>query len=311
MERNIEKYKQLNASYTTKAVIHFGTGLGFFSEFNSMVFMVLECLKSKYQFVLYSDDAHFALGNGWNEFFEPFSPQVHNKFHHFFNRRYFINSKYRKLLTTAECVYKLCTNNLLTHDLFYKSRTVSFQESFFYIPELEINGNCKSACGTICRMIYKFNDKYQLKINEIINKLALPQDYVSFHIRSGDKITERELIGPDKYVERIQGLTTCNHIFVATDDYSNIEYLKSKYPQYIYHTLTPIHKRGYDQNSFNNIKDKKSIQDDMLELFATIEILRNSKICIGTYGSNIGMFLGMMMDDDRFISLDYNNWIIL
>lgn len=311
MEKTIKDYKSLNSTFKTKAIIHFGTGLGFFSEFNSMVFIMLECLKSKYQFILYSDDAHFALGNGWNEFFEPFSPQVHNKFHHYFNRRYLTNSKYRRLLTTGEWIYKVCTNNLLTHDLFYKSRTVSFQESKFNIPELNINGNCKSACGIICRMIYRFNEQYQLKIKEIINKLALPHDYVSFHIRSGDKITERDLIGPDKYIERIQKMTAYRHIFVATDDYSNIEYLKNKYPQYTYYTLTPDNKRGYNQNSFNNIKDKKSIQNDMLELFATIEILRNSEICIGTYGSNIGMFLGMIMEDKKFVSLDYNNWLIL
>ena len=76
----IELYKRLNESYSRKLIHHFGTGNGFYSELNSLLFSVLFCLQNKLRLELYSKDAPFCFGNGWNEYFEPFCPEFKNDF---------------------------------------------------------------------------------------------------------------------------------------------------------------------------------------------------------------------------------------
>jgi len=74
----IETYRQLNESYPKKLIHHFGTGNGFYSELNSLLFSTLFCLQNKLRLEIYSKDAPFTFNNGWTEYFEPFCPEYKN-----------------------------------------------------------------------------------------------------------------------------------------------------------------------------------------------------------------------------------------
>jgi len=62
-------YQKLNDSFKPTLVFHLGVEAGFFSEFNNMVLAMLYCLHHAIRFVLYSDNANFKVGKGWDNHF--------------------------------------------------------------------------------------------------------------------------------------------------------------------------------------------------------------------------------------------------
>jgi hypothetical protein len=57
-------------------------------------------------------------------------------------------------------------------------------------------------------------------------------------------------------------------------------------------------------------KSKEDRKRYILKLLASIEIISNSKLFIGTFSSNIGMYMGMRMPSDKIISIDLPEWQI-
>ena len=41
-----------------------------------------------------------------------------------------------------------------------------------------------------------------------------------------------------------------------------------------------------------------------------MEILRASELFIGTFSSNMGMFLGMCMEKERVYGVDFDEWLL-
>lgn len=56
-----------------------------------------------------------------------------------------------------------------------------------------------------------------------------------------------------------------------------------------------------------NMEDKK---ENLVKLFASMEVLRNADLFVGTYSSNPGMFLGMCMDENRVYGIDFDKWLL-
>ena len=302
----IDNYIQLNNSYHTKLIHHFGTGQGFFSELNSLLFSTLYCLRNKLKLELYSKDAFFCFGEGWTEYFEEFCPQYNNDFigkrisRGYYNR----DNSYKYLF-----IYKYLTNNLVSNDIYWYCRTAWFEHSHFNIPELGINGDIRHAMKVIIPIVYRFNSKYTALIAEKIKEIELPSTYISLHIRAGDKATERNLISPQDYLEKAKCYSTCKSVFVTTDDYSIFEKLRDNNPDYTFYTSTSPEERGYDQNMFS-ISSKEIIQKNLIGMFASIQIILNSELFVGTYSSNPGMFIGMLLDN-KMIGMDFERWLII
>lgn len=306
MENKLAIYRSLNESYKEKFIYHFGTGLGFYSEFNSLLFAVLYCLKNKYQFVLYSKDAQFAFGNGWNEFFEDFCPEFNNNFvGKCIGRDYISNSK-KNIICHA---YKLLSGNRILNDTYWFCRSSWFEKETFDIPELGIKGGIKEALKVIIPIVYRFNDKYTSLIREFINNVGLPMDYVSFHVRGGDKITERDLITPQTYLELSAKKNDCRNAFVFTDDYSLYLQLKDANPEWNIYTSAFEYETGF-VNSHFLAKSHDQLQNELVKIFASVEIILKSELFIGTYSSNPGLFIGMLKDN-QMIGLDNERWYII
>lgn len=303
---NFEIYKQLNESYNRKLIHHFGTGNGFYSELNSLLFSTLFCLQNKLRLELYSKDAAFTFGNGWTEYFKPFCPEFKNDYIGKRISRDYINNHLDKHICY---LYKIFTRNDILNDIYWYCRSGWFEHSHFYIPELGIDGDIRQAMKVIIPIVYRFNDKYTSIIDKYIRDLNLPYEYISLHVRAGDKITERDLIAPQAYLRKAKMHSDCRNIFVATDDYRIFEMLRDNNPHYSFYTLTSPEEMGYDQDKFVR-SSKESIQHNLIELFASIQIILQSILFVGTYSSNPGMFVGMQLDD-KMIGMDFDKWIIL
>lgn len=302
----IERYQQLNESYHRKLIHHFGTGNGFYSELNSLLFSTLFCLQNKLRLELYSKDATFTFGNGWEEYFEPFCPEFKNDFIGKRISRDYINNHRDKHICY---LYKIFTRNDILNDIYWYCRSGWFEHSHFCIPELGIDGDIRQAMKVIIPIVYRFNDKYTTIIDQFIEDLKLPDEYISLHVRAGDKVTERKLITPQDYLEKAKQQSDCHNIFVATDDYRIFEQLRDNNPGYTFYTSTSPEEKGYDQDNFIQ-SSKEYIQHNLIEMFASIRVFLQSCLFVGTYSSNPGMFVGMQLDE-RMIGMDFDKWLIL
>ena len=303
---NFELYKQLNESYNRKLIHHFGTGNGFYSELNSLLFSTLFCLQNKLRLELYSKDAAFTFGNGWAEYFKPFCPEFKNDYIGKLISRDYINNHRNKHICY---LYKIFTRNDILNDIYWYCRSGWFEHSHFDIPELGIDGNIIHAMKIIIPIVYRFNDKYTAIIEKFINNLKLPDKYISLHVRAGDKVTERKLITPQDYLEKAKLHSNCHNIFVATDDYRVFEQLRDNNPDYTFYTSTsPMDCGNNTEVFFTSSQD--NIRRNLVEMFSSIEIFLKSELFIGTYSSNPGLFVGMLADD-KMIGMDYDRWLIL
>lgn len=303
---NFETYKQLNESYKRKLIHHFGTGNGFYSELNSLLFSTLFCLQNKLRLELYSKDATFTFGNGWAEYFEPFCPEFKNDYIGKRISRDYINNHSDKHICY---LYKIFTRNDILNDIYWYCRSGWFEHSHFCVPELGIDGEIRQAMKVIIPIIYRFNDKYTAIIDQFIENLNLPDEYISLHVRAGDKVTERKLITPQDYLEKAKLHSDCHNIFVATDDYRIFEQFRDNNPEYTFYTSTSPKEKGYDQDKFVQ-SSKDYVQHNLIEMFASIQVFLQSSLFVGTYSSNPGMFVGMQLDE-RMIGMDFDRWLIL
>lgn len=302
----IKRYQQLNESYHRKLIHHFGTGNGFYSELNSLLFSTLFCLQNKLRLELYSKDATFTFGNGWTEYFEPFCPEFKNDYIGKRISQDYINNHRDKHICY---LYKIFTKNDILNDIYWYCRSGWFEHSHFCIPELGIDGDIRQAMKVIIPIVYRFNKKYTNIINNFNNKLELPNRYISLHVRAGDKITERDLITPQAYMEKARSLSNCRNIFVATDDYRIFEQLRDDNPDYVFYTSTSPEEKGNDTERLF-ASSQEVIRKNLIEMFASVELFLQSELFIGTYSSNPGLFVGMQIDD-RMVGMDYNRWLIL
>lgn len=303
----LERYTELNNSYKKKLFFKFGTnqGSGFYSELNSLLLGVLYALHRKYKFVLYSKDAKFAFGKGWEEFFEPFCPTMNNRLLGYSIGR---GMGSRKEIVTS--FYRLFNNaNLFENNIFWYLHSNWFGETQFSIPELGIEGGIRDALKVLIPMIYRFNGKYTRLIDAFIDHVGLPKDYVSFHIRGGDKITEKELVRPQDYFNKAETVTDCRNAFVFTDDYAIYKKVRDDNPQWNVYTSAFEYENGFKLNEFSQ-KNEEILRKELVKIFSSVQIILNSELFYGTYSSNPGMFIGMQMDEDRMKGLDYEKWII-
>lgn len=275
-----------------------------------MILAMLYCLTHKIEFVLYSKHANFGYRNGWTDYFLPFCDEVDNDFHKQYNHRYpgaYFNRLERLKLRYYKLFYRF---DYFTHELWYAIRDQDVMESrHYYIPELGIDGDLNSACRVLEKMTWHYNQETQTIIEKQIKNIALPENYVGIHVRRGDKSSEADFINLYNYIKLIEMRTEIRNVFVATDDYSIYEFLNGKCKDCHFYTITSPDDKGFFYNQYSqNLPDKK--REQLLVLLTTIEILAVSDLFIGTFSSNIGMYLGMRMPKEKCIGVDFDKWVM-
>lgn len=293
----------------SKLIYRIGSEAGFFSEYNNMLLAYLYCCENNIDFELFSYKANFSYSVGWNDYFIEFCKTNTNKLNLDINDRQ-PKEHYGAMYRFKRWLLKFTSGaDYLTSDLWLKFHNHEFEMKKFQIQKFDINNfTTRDALRVLNLQIWRFNDTTASKVASIISELNLPNEFVGIHIRRGDKKNETSFVSIDTYINMIKNINT-ESLFVATDDYEVVRYIRDKYPAYKLFTLCKDNKVGYNQDDFSR-QSSDTIRSDMYELFATIEILKRSETVICTFSSNIGMHLGYSRLSDHVKSVDIDNWTI-
>ncbi|WP_456087489.1 hypothetical protein [Parabacteroides sp.] len=310
---NIEEYQKINCSFRKKLIYKVGLDCGFFSEYNNMILAMAYCLMHKIQFILSSNNANFDKENGWCGFFEPFCEDVvTNKDQHYktVNWKYMLKILLRqkdlKILRNILPYISFGKKILYTQDVFGRSRDNGLLKKKFYIDPLKTKLSYQELCSILVNLTWKYNLDVKKDVHDLISSLGLPPEYLGFHIRGGDKFLEHQIEPIESYFAKNK--TEIKNVFVLTDDFTVISDIKRKYPDYSVYTLCEESEHGYFHGDFMN-QDEVYKRYKLIRLFASIDILANSKLFVGTFSSNPGMYMGMRAPSTSK-SIDFDNWII-
>ena len=301
-------YNEINNSFSKKIIYHVGSYAGFHSEVDAMMQCMLYCYKHQIKFILYADDANFAGGYGWEEFFEPFCEMNHDELNKKYNIRFYSSNPLLKLIETkrANKLKKYNKVDYLTQDIFRTaiSKKVSTVEQIEW-PELEINGPTFYEFGKIADFALRYNDKTRKEVDDIIASLNLTNEYYSVQLRGGDKLGEKGVVNNITTVaNRIKEHSgDINNLFVLSDDYSYVEEISKLLPNTKIYTLCDKNDKGYDNNKFN-ASDWSYKRKKMVNLFAMIDICLQSKLHFGNSTSCINNYISSIRGNDEV----YNIW---
>ncbi|GAB2771947.1 hypothetical protein GCM10027275_13460 [Rhabdobacter roseus] len=315
MDSDLKKeYKLLNNSYAKSLSYGVGLHAGFFSEINLLILAVLYCLQNRIRFVLHSSSANFRFVHGWEDYFEPFCLETKGQVLDRIDRREKIN--YDFSITKPRRLYRLAKYELtlyllkkklgvdfITFDLLDEILNRKLEHVQFNIPELGIDGDLQDACRIVARMVWKLNSGTQQIVDKYTGSLYLPEKYLGFQIRRGDKHQEIDFKNTGIYLRKAAENSDLRDAFVLTDDFTVIEEIRNKYSSWTIHTLCQPKERGYAHTDFFS-KNRTEIYNDTVKLIANIEVLKNSELFIGTFSANPSMFLGMYMGHGKAISVD-------
>ena len=143
-------------------------------------------------------------------------------------------------------------------------------------------------------------------------QLNLPKTYCSLHIRRGNKDIEFPYLPVSRYFEQLDELPAYDTlpVFIASDDHSIMGEIKKMYPKReIYHFNFPD-QLGWYKEAFIHGQNVEQQQWDIIRLLAEVEVLVESEYFIGSFTSNVGMFVGMARAGQKVSGTDVRNWII-
>lgn len=297
----VEDYNSINNKFSRTMIFHVGAGAGFYSEIGAMMECMLYCLVNKIKFTMYADDATFSNGKGWEEFFEPFCELNHDNINSIANYRY--KNHYRTgnyvlpNFGPRRWFYPFWLKrrhacSFLTQDLFADFTSSNFKTISVNFPSIGICGLVGDEYANLRKFAMRYNSNTFAAVNKLIDEINLPENFISVHIRGGDKIDEySELIDVDYALGEIDGLgLIVKNIFVFTDDYRNIELMKSRRPYWNVYTLTLPSERGYYNSSFNKM-DWSYRRSNLIKLFSMVEICIKSDFHIGFENACVNGFI--------------------
>jgi hypothetical protein len=329
----LESYIKINHSFKKKLIFSIGSKAGFFSEYNNMILAMIFCLENQIKFTISSYNSNFKFKNGWTDYFIPFCDDYNDKLIIRYNRR--MPFKYKKkysgnleyfIRSNIFLPLKILLNKiwLVIIKYFFLNKHTPFLFTFelwdmfhnnkmnyknYHFNSLNIQGDLRDVAKKFIDLTWQYNSDVSYEIKNKIDSLSLPNEYIGFHLRGGDKYLEFEQQEVEKYILKAESLSSIRNGFVLTDDYTLFEELQNKYPNWRFYTLCDVKSRGYFHDQYKNesLEIKRS---DHLKLFASVDILSNSEYFIGTWNSNVGMYLGMRMDKKKCYGIDFNEWRI-
>lgn len=307
-EELLEEYKKINNSFKEKVIYHVGIDGGFHSEVDAMMECMLYCYVHKIKFVLYSEDANFAGGNGWTEFFEPFCEETHGSLNRIANGRYpasYYGIRYHLLRRILKIISGA---KYLTSDIFGKAITKEYGWTKNVKWDLfDVDGTIHDEFAKLSSIALCYNKKTKQEVEDIIHSIDLPDSYYSIQFRGGDKTLEQEeYMRTEDVVNRIEeyGINIEN-IFVFSDDYRYIEELKDMRPNWKIYTMVEKEEQGYNNEEFQKLDWSKKRQK-MVRLFAQIEICLRSKMHLGYEFSCTNNYIRSIRKPEEYFAIVAN-----
>lgn len=302
----IKAYNETNNSFKKKIIFHVGTGAGFYSEIGGMLQAMCYCHTHKIKFILYADDANFAAGGGWGEFFLPFCPQNHDRLNHEFNRR----DKPKGIIdryNMGQALLKIRNGvDYLTSDIFGEACLSRYLPNPTHVKweYFGIDGDINREFVKLRGVALRYNKPTFWAIKENIRKLNLPACYYSVQLRGGDK--NLEVINPiniDCIVNRMkQSGEKIEDLFIFTDDFQYVKAIKERCPKWNIYTLTKEHEHGYVNEGFNRTS-RELRHREMIKLFAMTEICLNSKLHFGCAVTCVNNYIKNIKGQDEYMDI--------
>jgi len=302
-QNSMTNYPAHNDRFRKSLVYRVGGSVGFFGEYINMLLAILYCLDNGIRFTIYSGDANFGCRNGWTDYFEAFCAESRRAYHAKQNLRYIGKTFFLKCYDLVRPVLNL---PYLTQDLWPSIRLL--EDKIYDIPEVGISGcTLREALAHVSRHVWRYNPETMEEVSRLTASVPIDGRFVGFHIRRGDKYQEYPLFPLDLYIRRAEELTGIRNAFVLTDDYRVIRLLRDKYPSWTFSTLCDPDEEGYFHDDFVKLS-RQTIRNNLVKLFASVELLSHSEYFVGTLSASPGCYLGLRMDPARCRYLDFNEW---
>lgn len=274
---------------------------------------MLECMcwchLNKVKFILYADDANFSQ-NGWNDLFDSFCEESHDSLNRIANYRAHPRFEWKSKLLRHFISYAIRSRllklkhhvNYVTSDVFQEIISPEFKRTHIEWDIFRMNGKVYPEISKLYSFALHFNAETRAEIDSLKSQLKLPDNYAAVQIRGGDKIIETRLISAQEYVEVMeQSGVAIKNLFVFTDDFKNIEYLK-EHTEWTLYYLVGENEHGYINNDFLTIKWEER-RKDLIKLFAMVEICIDSRFYFGDDTANPSKYIKACKEENTYFTL--------
>lgn len=303
-----------------KKIIYSLTHRGLYSELVNLALAKVYADKYNYRLLVNSRNWNSKIDNGLSDWFIPYFEETHSILTYqekiYNNEKPWIGKIYynpsafwgywRERLYNK--IYKIFNPTaLLSKESFQRMHSGDFLSQYS-------EGELLNAVSNSFKKFYIYNALTQNNISEKKQYINIPDNYISVHIRRGDKIVtgEMEDINLNIYVDAIRKYRyISNNIYIATDDVTVISYISKKLSDTdikIYYNKENKLK-GFDEKTYN-LKSDSVRRDEVLNMLFDMDMMINSSFFIGTFSSNVGCVVAMYLGLDKCHSIDVS-WKIV
>ena len=303
-----------------KKIIYSLTHRGLYSELVNLALAKVYADKYNYRLLVNSRNWNSKIDNGLSDWFIPYFEETHSILTYqekiYNNEKPWIGKIYynpsafwgywRERLYNK--IYKIFNPTaLLSKESFQRMHSGDFLSQYS-------EGELLNAVSNSFKKFYNYNALTQNSISEKKQYINIPDNYISVHIRRGDKIVtgEMEDINLNIYVDAIRKYSyISNNIYIATDDVTVISYISKKLSDIdikIYYNKENKLK-GFDEKTYN-LKSDSVRRDEVLNMLFDMDMMINSSFFIGTFSSNVGCVVAMYLGLDKCHSIDVS-WKIV
>lgn len=308
---DLEEYRNINNSFKRICVYRIGNDAGFFSEINNMLMAMVFCVENQLQFRLCSTNSNFGK-DIWKDYLLPFTRHSTKYYHILFNERPYIHKRPHSFtIEELFSIKKTLAKLFLTQDIWPYIRDKNKYNAYYQVKSPYINGGLIEVASILIKCVWKYNLYAGNRIQKLIDSLQLPSEYAAIFIRRGDKYTETSYVEVKRYIEKVNSLTQDKKypIFIGSDDYNTIQEAKYLFPNQVIYCFENQSDKGYFMEDFinNTIKEQKL---KIVNLLAQVEIFRKAKYFVGTYSTNVGVFVGMARNCYNSYDVNNENWAL-
>ena len=303
-----------------KKIIYSLTHRGLYSELVNLALAKVYADKYNYRLLINSRNWNSKIDNGLSDWFIPYFEETHSILT--YQEKIYNNEKpwIGKIYYNPSAFWGYWRERLYNKIFkFFNPTALLSKESFQRMHSGDFlsqysEGELLNAVSNSFKKFYKYNALTQNNISEKKQYINIPDNYISVHIRRGDKIVtgEMEDINLNIYVDAIRKYRyISNNIYIATDDVTVISYISKKLSDIdikIYYNKENKLK-GFDEKTYN-LKSDSVRRDEVLNMLFDMDMMINSSFFIGTFSSNVGCVVAMYLGLDKCHSIDVS-WKIV
>ena len=303
-----------------KKIIYSLTHRGLYSELVNLALAKVYADKYNYRLLVNSRNWNSKIDNGLSDWFIPYFEETHSILT--YQEKIYNNEKpwIGKIYYNPSAFWGYWRERLYNKIFkFFNPTALLSKESFQRMHSGDFlsqysEGELLNAVSNSFKKFYNYNALTQNSISEKKQYINITDNYISVHIRRGDKIVtgEMEDINLNIYVDAIRKYSyISNNIYIATDDVTVISYISKKLSDIdikIYYNKENKLK-GFDEKTYN-LKSDSVRRDEVLNMLFDMDMMINSSFFIGTFSSNVGCVVAMYLGLDKCHSIDVS-WKIV